>query len=165
MAFFSCHLPFCSCLHVHEMYICFNVRLNPCVLDSWGFFLIEWNILFSPLSHFAFPALWPPAHEEVPSCSLLATCTARCMRELRKAMQHKLINLLNSLWDFLFFFFFCRGKGVFFMAPVQRPQHAFYREQCCVAMLRGWTHERGKLRKSRVSISCETSVYQRSPKS
>lgn len=105
------------------MYICFNVRLNPCVLAPGGFFLIEWNILFSPLFHFAFPALWPPGHRGTQTA---AKRTASCMRELRNALQHKLISLLNTLWDL--------GQGVrsiffFFVAPVQDPQHVFYRQQ------------------------------------
>lgn len=159
MAFFSFYLPFCFCLQDHAMYICFNVRLNPCVLGSWGnFFLIEWNILFSPLFHFAFPALWPPGHRGTQAAAM---CTDSCMRELRNALQHKLISLLNTLWDLGGFL---RSIFLSIVAPLPGPQHVFYRQQLCCNAQRLDTRRR-ETKKSRVSIPCETWVCQKSLKS
>lgn len=79
-----------------------------------GIFFFNWMkySIFSTLP-FAFPALWPPGHR---GTQAVVMCTGSGMRELRNALQHKLVNLLNTLRDFggflrSIFFFHCSSTS------------------------------------------------------
>lgn len=122
---FTCHFVSAS-----RIMRCTSALMSGWIHVFWapeGIFFFNWMkySIFSTLP-FAFPALWPPGHR---GTQAVVMCTGSGMRELRNALQHKLINLLNTLWDFGGFF------AIYFffpiVAPLQGPQHMLYRQQLC----------------------------------